>query len=76
MTPRTRLTRRDIKDLQRILTRSLDLLYAGTNTPSGLQLDSDYLLVITTMETQILAWQHEWVNGYDSSCEYGPTDCF
>lgn len=50
------------QDLQRILTRSLDLLYSGTSTASGLQLDSDYLLVITTMETQILAWQHEWVN--------------
>ena len=25
-------------------------------------MDSDYLLVITTMETQILAWQHEWAN--------------
>ncbi|KAI0077103.1 hypothetical protein K474DRAFT_1621646 [Panus rudis PR-1116 ss-1] len=49
-------------DLQRILTRSLDLLYSGTNTTSGLQMDSDYLLVITTMETQILAWQHEWGN--------------
>ncbi|GJE87047.1 Zn(II)2Cys6 transcription factor [Phanerochaete sordida] len=49
-------------DLQRILTRSLDLLYSGTNSPSGLQMDSDYLLVITTMETQILAWQHEWTN--------------
>ncbi|THH31123.1 hypothetical protein EUX98_g3075 [Antrodiella citrinella] len=49
-------------DLQRILTRSLDLLYSGTNTASGLQLDSDYLLVITTMETQIVAWQHEWSN--------------
>lgn len=52
------------------MTRSLDLLYSGTNSPSGLQLDSDYLLVITTMETQILAWQHEWVNGYERSREY------
>lgn len=50
------------QDLQRILTRSLDLLYSGTTSPSGLQMDSDYLLVITTMETQILAWQHEWSN--------------
>lgn len=48
------------QDLQRILTRSLDLLYSGTTSLSGLQMDSDYLLVITTMETQILAWQHEW----------------
>ena len=49
-----------LQDLQRILTRSLDLLYSGTTSASGLQLDSDYLLVITTMETQIVAWQHEW----------------
>ncbi|KAI0958055.1 hypothetical protein AcW1_006243 [Taiwanofungus camphoratus] len=47
-------------DLQRILTRSLDLLYSGTTNSSGLQEDCDYLLVIKTMETQLLAWQHEW----------------
>lgn len=49
-----------MKDLQRIITRSLDLLYAGTTTASGLQTDADYLLVISTIETQILAWLHEW----------------
>lgn len=48
-------------DLQRILTRSLDLLYSGNTTSSGLQVDCDYLLVIKTMETQLLAWQHEWL---------------
>ncbi|KZT09576.1 uncharacterized protein LAESUDRAFT_722542 [Laetiporus sulphureus 93-53] len=48
-------------DLQRILTRSLDLLYSGASTSSGLQEDCDYLLVIKTMETQLLAWQHEWL---------------
>ncbi|KAH9843128.1 uncharacterized protein C8Q71DRAFT_699738 [Rhodofomes roseus] len=48
-------------DLQRILTRSLDLLYSGTSSSSGLQEDCDYLLVIKTMETQLLAWQHEWL---------------
>lgn len=62
------------QDLQRILTRSLDLLYSGTNSPSGLQTDSDYLLVITTMETQILAWQHEWVHGYAHSKCHEPVD--
>jgi hypothetical protein len=35
-------------------------LYSGTNTPSGLQTDCDYLIIIKTIETQILAWQHEW----------------
>ncbi|OCH93849.1 hypothetical protein OBBRIDRAFT_723939 [Obba rivulosa] len=49
-------------DLQRILTRSLDLLYSGTNSTSGLQQDCDYLLVIKTMETQLLAWRHEWTH--------------
>ncbi|EPS94764.1 hypothetical protein FOMPIDRAFT_1038716 [Fomitopsis schrenkii] len=48
-------------DLQRIVTRSLDLLYSGTSSTSGLQDDCDYLLVIKTMETQLLAWQHEWL---------------
>ncbi|KAG1893272.1 fungal-specific transcription factor domain-containing protein [Suillus fuscotomentosus] len=47
-------------ELQRIVSRSLDFLYSGTNTPSGLQTDCDYLIVIKTIETQILAWQHEW----------------
>ncbi|KAF7986615.1 hypothetical protein HWV62_26410 [Athelia sp. TMB] len=40
----------------------LDFLYSGTNSPSGLQVDCDYLLVIKTIETQVLAWQHEWHN--------------
>ncbi|KAI0822788.1 fungal-specific transcription factor domain-containing protein [Trametes gibbosa] len=49
-------------DLQRILTRSLDLLYSGTTNSSGLQVECDFLLVIKTMETQLLAWHHEWVS--------------
>lgn len=44
------------------MSRSLDLLYSGTNTPSGLQTDCDYLLVIKTFEQQIIAWLHEWTN--------------
>ena len=51
-----------LQDLQRILTRSLDLLYSGTTNSSGLQVDCDFLLVIKTMETQLLAWHHEWLN--------------
>ncbi|KIJ69217.1 hypothetical protein HYDPIDRAFT_79437 [Hydnomerulius pinastri MD-312] len=47
-------------ELQRIVSRSLDFMYSGTNTPSGLQTDCDYLLVIKTIEQQMLAWQHEW----------------
>jgi len=49
-------------ELQRIVSRSLDLLYSGTSTPSGLQSDCDYLLVIKTFEQQIVAWLHEWTN--------------
>ncbi|KZS89974.1 hypothetical protein SISNIDRAFT_416396 [Sistotremastrum niveocremeum HHB9708] len=48
-------------ELQRILSRSLDFLYSGTSSASGLQTDCDYLLVIKTIETQILAWNNEWV---------------
>jgi hypothetical protein len=51
-----------VQELQRILSRSLDFLYSGTSSPSGLQVDCDYLLVIKTIETQIIAWQHEWQN--------------
>lgn len=47
-------------ELQRIVSRSLDILYSGTNTSSGLQTDCDYLLIIKTIEAQILGWQHEW----------------
>ena len=43
------------------MTRSLDLLYSGTTNSSGLQVDCDFLLVIKTMETQLLAWHHEWL---------------
>ncbi|KAF9227599.1 hypothetical protein BS17DRAFT_856106 [Gyrodon lividus] len=50
-------------ELQRIVSRSLDFLYSGTNTPSGLQTDCDYLLVIKTIEQQMVAWQHEWTTG-------------
>ncbi|KAL4067825.1 fungal-specific transcription factor domain-containing protein [Scleroderma citrinum] len=49
-------------ELQRIISRSLDFLYSSTSTPSGLQTDCDYLLIIKTIEAQILGWQHEWTN--------------
>ncbi|EJD53110.1 hypothetical protein AURDEDRAFT_110871 [Auricularia subglabra TFB-10046 SS5] len=47
-------------ELQRVLSRSLDFLYSGTNSVSGLQTDCDYLLVIKTIEAQFMAWQQEW----------------
>lgn len=59
-------------ELQRILSRSLDFLYSGTDSPSGLQINCDYLLIIKTFETQVLAWRQQWVterfaNGGDGS---------
>ena len=49
-------------ELQRILSRSLDFLYSGTDTPSGLQVNCDYMLIIKTFETQIMAWKQQWVD--------------
>ncbi|EIN07126.1 hypothetical protein PUNSTDRAFT_89209 [Punctularia strigosozonata HHB-11173 SS5] len=46
--------------LQRILSRSLDLLSSGTTTASGLQTDCDYYLVIKTLEAQVLGWHQDW----------------
>ncbi|KAI0273517.1 fungal-specific transcription factor domain-containing protein [Gloeopeniophorella convolvens] len=43
-------------ELQRIISRTLDLLYSETNSPSGLLIDVDYLLVIKTFERQIQTW--------------------
>ncbi|KAI0306674.1 fungal-specific transcription factor domain-containing protein [Multifurca ochricompacta] len=43
-------------ELQRIISRTLDLLYSETSSPSGLLVDVDYLLVIKTFERQIQTW--------------------
>ena len=53
------------EELQRIISRTLDLLYSETNTPSGLLVDVDYLLVIKTFERQIQTW-YEQVADADS----------
>ncbi|KAF8341576.1 uncharacterized protein EI90DRAFT_1755923 [Cantharellus anzutake] len=47
-------------ELQRIMSRSLDFLYSGTSTTSGLHTNTDYLLVIKTIESQILTWSDYW----------------
>ncbi|KAJ1308658.1 hypothetical protein OPQ81_004352 [Rhizoctonia solani] len=47
-------------EMQRILSRSLDFLYSGTQSASGLQTDCDYLLVIKTIESQLQAWNDDW----------------
>ncbi|KAI0256586.1 fungal-specific transcription factor domain-containing protein [Lactifluus subvellereus] len=43
-------------ELQRIISRTLDLLYSETSSPSGLLVDVDYLLIIKTFERQIQTW--------------------
>ncbi|KAF8808982.1 hypothetical protein BYT27DRAFT_7188072 [Phlegmacium glaucopus] len=48
-------------ELQRILSRSLEFLYSGTETPSGLLVNCDYMLVIKSFETQILTWRQQWI---------------
>ncbi|KAG5653537.1 hypothetical protein H0H81_012478 [Sphagnurus paluster] len=54
-------------DLQRILSRSLEFLYSGTDTPSGLQVHCDYLLVIKTFEMQLAAWLEKWTQWTDEN---------
>ncbi|GLB34598.1 putative fungal specific transcription factor [Lyophyllum shimeji] len=48
-------------ELQRVLSRCLDFLYSGTDTPSGLQAHCDYMLVIKTFEAQLLGWRQQWI---------------
>lgn len=45
--------------MQRILGRSLDLLYSGAAS-SGLRADCDYFLVIKAIEAQLRAWAEDW----------------
>ncbi|KAF7311220.1 hypothetical protein MKEN_01023500 [Mycena kentingensis (nom. inval.)] len=47
-------------ELQRILSRSLDMMYSATDTPSGLLENADYLLIIQTFEAQVLASRQYW----------------
>ena len=54
-----------LEELHRIISRTLDLLYSETDSPSGLLVDVDYLLVIKTFERQIQAW-YEQVADADS----------
>ena len=56
---RTQLTS-DHQELQRILSRSLDLLYSSTNSASGLHENCNYYLVTNTVEAQLQSWHAEW----------------
>ncbi|PVG04452.1 hypothetical protein CPB86DRAFT_693451 [Serendipita vermifera] len=47
-------------ELQRVVSRSLDFLYSGTTTPSGLQTTCDYLQIIKAIESQIDSWLTAW----------------
>jgi hypothetical protein len=59
--------------LQRILSRSLEFLYSGTDSASGLLVNCDYLVVIKSFETQILAWHEEWTERRNSEDQTSPT---
>ncbi|EJD02176.1 uncharacterized protein FOMMEDRAFT_87458 [Fomitiporia mediterranea MF3/22] len=48
-------------ELQRILSRSLDLLYSSTTSVSGLVTHCDFYLVTNTIEAQLQSWLEEWV---------------
>jgi hypothetical protein len=48
------------QELQRITSRSLDLLYSGTTTASGLQTTVDYLQIIRAIESQIESWLNQY----------------
>ena len=43
------------------MSRCMDLLYSGTTSPSGLQMDCDYLTVIQNVESQLIGWYEEWL---------------
>jgi hypothetical protein len=51
-----------MQELQRILSRSIEFLYSGMDTGSGLQLNCDYLLIIKTFEMDLLAWKTKWLD--------------
>ena len=48
-----------MQELQRILSRNIDLLYSGIYTPSGLVVGCDYTLIIQNMERQVQTWYSE-----------------
>ncbi|KAF9261404.1 hypothetical protein L218DRAFT_905442 [Marasmius fiardii PR-910] len=52
-------------DLQRILSRSLEFLHSGTDSSNGLQTSCDYMLVVKTFESQIMASKERWASGED-----------
>ncbi|KAJ2933127.1 hypothetical protein H1R20_g3975, partial [Candolleomyces eurysporus] len=61
------------QELQRILSRSLEFLYSGTDSLSGLQTQCDYLLVIKTFEAQLDTWSQQWFDDRLLPSENSPT---
>jgi hypothetical protein len=56
------------QELQRILTRALDLMYSDTDSPSGLSQNCNYLLAIKTAENQLKGLREEWYLYIENYC--------
>lgn len=60
------------QELQRILSRGLDLLHTSTASATGLQSNFDYYLVTKTIEEQLTSWLQEWDTKLCSNSTYMP----
>ncbi|KAF7295623.1 hypothetical protein MIND_01102400 [Mycena indigotica] len=49
-------------EMQRVVSRSLDMLYSGTDSGSGLLENCDSLLMIKTFEAQVNSTSQYWIN--------------
>ncbi|KZV65923.1 hypothetical protein PENSPDRAFT_586074 [Peniophora sp. CONT] len=60
-------------ELQRIMSRSLELLSSDTRPSSGVLMDIDYMIVLRTFERQIESWYQHVINadkGDDATAKY------
>jgi hypothetical protein len=48
------------QEMQRIVTRCLEMLFSDTVSNTGLQMECNYLVAIRTTENQLLALREEW----------------
>ena len=55
------------QELQRIMSRSLELLSSDTRSSSGLLTDIDYMVVLRTFERQIESWYQHVINADSES---------
>jgi len=58
-----------LQELQRVMSRCLDFLYSGTDSSSGLQTHTDYMLVIKTFEAQVDGWREQWIRPWQGDSE-------